>query len=66
MKYKVTVPVLKDPINRVWWCNLNIGVIFCDWTADIVSGKNKNEVDYFFKKEEDALIFSLRWSGQDK
>jgi len=69
MIHKITLPTLRrsnlrDNIDvnvRVDWCAKSIGRRQYDWDIDTYSSPG-NSI-YLFRREEDAVIFSLRWTN---
>lgn len=68
LKFPVTVERLSPFVSgdiRMNWCEENIGQLFDKWDCQTWSTISPGgEVRFTFEKEEDALLFALRWAGQ--
>ena len=56
--YKVIVTEPAYDARRDVWLSDNLGVFKGRWNAVYFS----NQTDFYFKNEQDAVLFSLRWS----
>jgi hypothetical protein len=66
MKYCIKVPRWHKAnigITRTRWLDNNIGVNCIDWLfGHIHTDPLQEYVVYHFKREEDALLFALKWA----
>lgn len=72
MDYKITLPILRSssdgpsPNIRIDWCCDNFGERGTNWHIEIFNNNGNSfagEITYCFDREEDLLLFSLRWAG---
>lgn len=67
MEYKVYIPEVKINLKtspRMEWCEKYIGEQYLDWDANPMDTPIKNKMSVFvFEREEDALMFYLKWEG---
>lgn len=64
----VIVPAItgNDLGIRTRWCAENIGRRVVDWDVNSNAGiKDTTLSVFYFVREKDALLFSLRWSGME-
>lgn len=58
LKYKVRVKAFDAKVGRPQWCKNNVGIESLDWDYIPVNGII---LEYVFVREEDAMMFALKW-----
>jgi len=65
LKFFVVVPALGIDVPgniRMNWCEENFGELFNKWAC--TEQTKPGSVCFMFEKEEDAVLFALKWAGQ--
>jgi hypothetical protein len=56
--------VTSEEYNEVdSWCDSHIGIFSIDWFSFV---KTPGTLEYAFKREEDAVVFKLKWNCKNE
>jgi len=58
MKYRVIIANKDRRYDALQWCLINVGKRLIDWDFTTLTPS----IEFYFRKEQDAIMFTLVWS----